>query len=183
MTLAARRPRLIDHTAPPETTEPIELVETLEPGAPARPRRARRGYLMLNGAALVALAALFLGCIGILYLIQTSQVAQLGYQMSHLQTRYDELTDANEKLRYQIDRDHSLPVVQQVAITKLEMVPLHTFKFLQVQRPAQDQLPAPAPEPRTHLSLWRQVREALLGTSRADHATNPPSAPPAGARP
>lgn len=170
MTLTARRPRALDRG------ELVEAGAAVETAARSQPRQARRVYLLLNGASLVVVAAIALGIIGILYLIQTSQVAQAGYQLSHLQTQEDQLTNANEKLRYQVDHDHSLPVVQQVAIAKLGMVPLHTFMFLQVDRPAQDQLPPLGPEHRAHVSLWARVREALLGSNRADHVDTPPPA-------
>jgi len=163
---------------PPKLLEARHAGDETGPAGPEPAPRARRGYLMLNGAALVAITAMALGAIGILYLIQTSQVAQLGYQLSHLQQQYDDLTNANEKLQYQVDHDHSLPVVQQVALTQLGMVPMHDFKFIQVDRPSQDQLPPQAPEPRPHHSLWQRVRDALTGTSSADHVDPTTTAPP-----
>jgi cell division protein FtsL len=75
----------------------------------------------MNGATMVAVAAIALTVIGILYLIQTSEVAQLGYDMSRLQEQRNTLTMETSELEYELARYESLQTVEEVAVTRLGM--------------------------------------------------------------
>lgn len=140
--------------------------------APARPvasiRKRKRGqYIALNGVAMVIIAAIALTLIGILYLMQTAKVASLGYQFSNLQNQYYSLSLDNSKLGYQVARDQSLDTISRIAIEQLGMTPLKNFRFLQVQRPANDNLPPVPSDVQPRPSLWQRVRSAIIGESSA----------------
>lgn len=137
------------------------------------PRRDYRPYIALNGAAMMAIAAVAIGIIGILYLIQTSQVAGLGYELSHQQAKHDELALENSRLGYQVARYESLDTVEQVAIGQLGMEHVDKYRFIEVQRPSQDDLPSPPAERARTQSLWDRIVTALLGTGHSDDAATP----------
>jgi cell division protein FtsL len=145
-----------------------------------RVRRQARPYISLNGAAMVGIAALAIGVIGILYLIQTSQVAELGYQLSHLQSQHDDLALDNSRLAYQVGRYESLDTIQQVATQQLGMTHLENYQFLQVQRPPQENLiPLPA-EHFPNRSLFERAKGALLGIGHSHGVEGPSTLPPVG---
>jgi cell division protein FtsL len=165
MTTTLRRPRLGG-----------EANATRRPRPRRQVRSRQRGRLLaLNGATIVALAALVLGVIAILYLFQTSQVAELGYQLSYLQKQQDELTNQNALLAYQDDSAHAVNVVDQIAVSQLGMVPMRSFQYLTVQRPAQTELPAVPADPSVHASLMTRIRRALEGSSQAAHPASKPA--------
>jgi len=138
--------------------------------------RPARRYFTLHGAAMVAIAAAALTVIGMLYLIQTSHVASLGYQLSRLQNQRDQLAIDNARLGYQVAQFESLDTIYQVATQKLGMVPLTRHQFMQVQVPANDQLPANAPQTAPPESGLRRVWRELAGIGRGQA---PAQGPPA----
>ena len=140
---------------------------------PRADRRERRRYLRLNGASMVMIATIALSIIGILYLVQTSQVAQLGYQLSRLQKQHDELALENARIGYEIARYESIEKVQQVAIERLGMTPLKQYRFLTVQRPAQENLPTLPPEQAPPPPVWQRALDALRGIGHAHAPTEP----------
>ncbi len=127
------------------------------PTVPER-RRPRGQYLALNGVAMVIIAAVALTAIGILYLVQTAKVAGLGYEFSRLQNQYYSLSLENSKLGYDVARDQSLDQVSQIATQQLGMTPLKNFQFLQVQRPANDNLPPLPPDVEPQKSLVERIK-------------------------
>ena len=150
-----------------KTRRPESVVAEVAPDRPvASVRRRQKGqYIALNGVAMVIIAAVALTMIGILYLMQTAKVAGLGYKFSNLQDEYYSLSLENSKLGYDVARDQSLDKVSQIATQQLGMTPLSNFQFLQVQRPANDNLPPIAPALQPHPSLLQRVRSALMGES------------------
>jgi cell division protein FtsL len=128
----------------------------------------RRPYIVLNGATLVAIAAVALTVIGILYLIQTSEVAQLGYDMSRLQTQRETLTLEISELEYELARYESLQTVEQVAVTQLGMTPMTNYEFIEIQEPAQRNLTLPEPIEHGSPSFFERVFDAILGVGSAN---------------
>lgn len=116
---------------------------------------------------MVAIAAVALGIIGMLYLIQTSRVASLGYELSRLQQRHDALAIDNARLGYEVARDESLNTIQQMAVQQLGMTPLSKYRFLEVQRPPDEQLPSPAPVVVPPESIWHRIWRQVTGVGRA----------------
>lgn len=140
--------------------------------APAASRQRRR-YVTLNGAAMVIVAGVALSVLGILYLIQTSHVAGLGYELSRVEQERNELAIKIAGLSYLVAQEESLDTVERVATEQLGMGPLSRYRFLEVQAPAEPELPPPPEPSREPESLWKTVRRGLLGIGRAE-------APPAG---
>jgi cell division protein FtsL len=152
-------------------TRPPEVQKQARASTPPRRVRERRPagrrYLTLNGAALVALAAIVLTVLGFLYLVQTTRVAGLGYELSRLQRDHDTVEIETARLGYEIAHYESLDTVKQVAIEQLGMSSGGQHRFLDVQRPAQEQLPPPPRETAPPESFWHRIERAALGTGRA----------------
>jgi cell division protein FtsL len=130
----------------------------------ARVGRAASG---LSTAAVAVVAVLALGGLSVLYLVQTSQVVRLGYELTHLQEQHDQIVLETSRLRYEIARYQSLPTVEQVARHELGMVPVRRTVFLDLERPAQ---PAPAVATETTVASvsWEQrLWELIWGVGRA----------------
>lgn len=128
----------------------------------------RRPYFEINGANMIAIAAIALTVIGILYLIQTSQVAQLGYDLSRLQTQRNSVTLEISELEYDVARYESLQTVEEVATDRLGMTPLSNYAFIDLRMPAERNLTIPdvaEPESRT---FFEQVSDAILGIGSAE---------------
>jgi cell division protein FtsL len=128
----------------------------------------RRPYFVMNGATMVAIAAIALTVIGILYLIQTSEVAQLGYDMSRLQTQRDSLTLEISELEYEIARYESLQTIEEYATTRLGMAPMTNFEFVELQEPSQRNLTVPEPIERSSPSFFDRLFDALMGVGSAE---------------
>jgi cell division protein FtsL len=122
----------------------------------------------MNGATMVAIAAIALTVIGILYLIQTSEVAQLGYDMSRLQTQRDSLTLEISELEYELARYESLQTVEQIAVTQLGMTPMSNYVFIEIQPPAQRNLALPEQSASADRSIFDRIGDALFGVGTAD---------------
>ncbi|HEX3723569.1 MAG TPA: hypothetical protein VHV31_12315 [Nitrolancea sp.] len=164
MTTTQTRPRR------PETVVVTEISErTAAPSGRRRPKQ----YFALNGVALVMIVALALTVICILYLMQTAKVAGLGYKFSALQDSYYSLSLNNSKLGYDVAREQSLDTISQIATSQLGMTPIQNFDFLQVQRPATDNLPALPPETTSHPTLWDRIKAAVTGEASASVSQRP----------
>ncbi len=152
-------------------TRPPEIRKRATKPAPPRRVRARqpaqRRYLTLNGATLVVLAAIVLTVLGFLYLVQTARVAGLGYELGRLQSEHDAVEIETARLGYEIAHYESLDTVQQVAVEQLGMSAMGEHRFLDVQRPSQEQLPPPPGETAPPESFWHRIERAVLGTGRA----------------
>jgi cell division protein FtsL len=135
--------------------------------APAMPAR-RRPYFVMNGATMVAIAAIALTVIGILYLIQTSEVAQLGYDMSRLQTQRDSLTLEISELEYEIARYESIQTIEEYATSRLGMAPMTNYEFIELQEPSQRNLTVPEPVERDTPSFFDRLLDALMGVGSAE---------------
>lgn len=131
--------------------------------APAR----RHPYLVLNGATMVSIAAIALTVIGLLYLIQTSEVAQLGYDMSRLQTEREDLTLEISELEYEVARHESLQTVEEVAVTELGMAPMTSYEFIQIQAPVERNLSLPQERSTDSPGFFERIGDALMGVGTA----------------
>jgi hypothetical protein len=174
--------------------ETVVVNEISDPVERAAQKRRPKQYFALNGVALVIIVAVALTIICILYLVQTARVASLGYKFSALQDDYYTLSLDNSKLGYDVAREQSLDTINQIATCQLGMKPMTDFKFVQVQRPAQADLPPLPTETPPHQSTWQRVKAAITGEASASvpqHAAIPatkaatpssnPAAPAAGA--
>lgn len=132
------------------------------------PPSSRRPYLVMNGATMVAIAAIALTVIGILYLIQTSEVAQLGYDMSRLQTQRDTVTLEISELEYELARYESLQTVEEVAISRLGMTPMSNYEFVEIQQPANRNLTIVEPADREPQTFFERLADAVMGVGSSE---------------
>lgn len=128
----------------------------------ARPRR-------LNNALMFVLIVLTVSVVGLLYLIQTSHVARLGYDVSRLERERMEVALENQRLTYELARLQSLPAVEQMARDQLEMQPVDEHVYLTVPAPATEQLALPSPEEGRTRSLGERIWDRLTGEAEANH--------------
>lgn len=136
--------------------------------AQSKPTATRRPYFVINGATMVVIAAIALTVIGILYLIQTSQVAQLGYDLSRLQTQRDTMTLEIAELEYEVARFESLQTVENVAVDRLGMTPMSSYAFIDLREPAQRNLEIPPVAESESRSFFDRIADALLGVGAAE---------------
>jgi hypothetical protein len=163
-----------------QVPERAVAVEHEEHAAAARPRSAgvRRARIVrpaappLNTAALFTIVVLTIATVGLLYLIQTSQVAGLGYEVSRLERQRTEKALENQQLSYDIARLQALPQVERVALGQLGMQPMDDYLFLTVPLPASDELPEPAVPEADERSVVERVWDQLTGRAEATHPTS-----------
>ncbi len=105
--------------------------------------------------------------IGLLYLIQTSHVAGLGYEVSRLERARMEKSLENQALTYEIARFQALPSIEQVALEEMGMTPVQDPIYLTVQSPPSDELIVPEQEVGERRSLAEQLWDALIGEAEA----------------
>ncbi len=137
------------------------------PEQPPRATRAARAAGGLSTVAIAVIVALALGGLSVLYLVQTSQVVQLGYELTHLQEQHDTLVLENSRLRYEIARYQSLDTVERIARHELGMTPVRRTVFLEVERPASTELPPVAETGPQPVSRWQRLWELVWGIGRA----------------
>lgn len=149
---------------PPETTTQRDRGATTRI-LHARPVQgiARR----MNGAIIFTVAIALIASVGMLYLLQTNHVANLGYQMSRLQAERTERTTANQRLTAQIAELQALDQVESVAVGQIGMEPMEKYIFLTVNRPAQDELALPEPVDDDGGSLLDRILGRLTGEGEA----------------
>lgn len=128
---------------------------------PVRPR--------LSNPTVFLIVATTIAVVGLLYLIQTSQVAGLGYTVSNLEAERLEKSLENQQLTYQVAGYEALPKIELAARGQLGMLPLDARIFLSVPRPASDELTAPAPETPKQRSLGERIWDRLTGEAEASH--------------
>jgi hypothetical protein len=121
----------------------------------------------LNNALVFSIVALAIGAVGLLYLVQTSRVASLGYQVSALQREREARLLRNQQLSYDVARYQSLVLVERVAREQLGMVPMEDYVFFTVARPVVDELPAPATPVPARPSLAERVWDRITGVGTA----------------
>ncbi len=95
------------------------------PGGRPSTRSTRVGY-----AAWIPLAGILIGIASLLYLAQTSEVANTGYSIQDLQVQESNWEMRNEQLSLQLDKARALSEVQAQATSRLHMVPANNPIFL-----------------------------------------------------
>jgi len=114
MALRVALPRPMDGLD--EEVKPVEAV------------RARRltltSYLQLDPAIRFVIALALVAAISLFYLVQTSNVTELNYQVQNLQIEHTQLVRDHQTLQLAIARAQSLAHIRDVAVNKLHMVPV-----------------------------------------------------------
>jgi cell division protein FtsL len=107
----------------PRPAEDLELLD--KPVEAVRARRlSLRSYLELDPAIRFLIALALVAAISLLYLVQTSTVTDLNYNVQRLQIEHNRLLRTNQQLHLEIARAQSLARVREVAVNKLGMVPV-----------------------------------------------------------
>lgn len=95
------------------------------PGSKSSVRSAGMGY-----AAWIPLAGILIGIASLLYLAQTSDVANIGYSIQDLQVQESNWEMRNEQLSLQLDKARALSGIEAQAKGRLLMVPADYPIFL-----------------------------------------------------
>lgn len=128
----------------------------------------------MHNALLFTIIALVIGLIGLLYLVQTSKVASLGYEVTRLEQERAAKSLENQQLSYQVAQLQALPVVEGIAGDELQMQPMDAYLFLTVPLPLNDELPQTEGTPEPGPSRLERVWNRLTGRGEAVHAESTP---------
>jgi hypothetical protein len=142
----------------------------------AKPTRERKP---MQDATLFALVACLVGAIGIVYLLQTSEVASLGYRVSELERERADLSSINQQLSYDTAIRQALPAIEERAAV-LGMQPITDLIYLDVPLPLDTALPVPTPELPTQESLLDRLTSRLMDASHAADSDATTATPEAG---
>lgn len=128
----------------------------------------------MPGAVVFLIAVALIGAVGMLYLLQTNHVANLGYEMSQLQAEREAALVEQQKLSAQIAEKQALPSVERTARIELGMRPIDDYVYLDVELPplepeGPEQQPAKAEKPSTLDRFWSR----LTGSSTKSQETTP----------
>ncbi len=106
---------------------PLDVVEE-EAVKPAEAARARRltvtTYLQLDPAIRFVIALALVAAISLFYLVQTSNVTELNYQVQNLEIKKTQLLRDRQELQLAIAHAQALAHIRDVAVNKLHMVPV-----------------------------------------------------------
>ncbi|HBY45846.1 MAG TPA: hypothetical protein PLR44_04075 [Thermomicrobiales bacterium] len=147
-----------------ETAE-TPVIPTIERPSPVTTVAPRR----LNNAMMFVLIVLTISVVGLLYLVQTSHVAGLGYEVSRLERQRMDVALENQRLTYEIARRQSLPAIEKMALDDLHMQPMDAHVYLTVPAPASEQLKLPSPQEGRTRSLGERLWDRLTGEAEANH--------------
>lgn len=117
-----------------------------------------------------ALCAAVIAAVGMLYLMQTSNVASLGYELSRLQSVQSRESLTNQELAAEIAELQSLDRAEQTARDRFSMQPMESFVYLDVAVPAELDLPAPEPPAGDERGRLERVWDRLMGSGSAGSA-------------
>ena len=145
------------------------LVEAESPTMPERPAPLNARPRRVNNALMFVLIALSISIVGLLYLIQTSHVAGLGYEVSRLERERMDAALENQRLTYEIAQRQSLPTIEEIARDQLDMQPMGAHVYLTVPAPASEQLELPSPQEGRSRSLAERILDRLTGEAEANH--------------
>ncbi len=107
-------------------TYPLERdAPPVGPVAAARARRVNlESYLALDPAIRFVIALALVAAISLLYLVQASNVTELNYAVQGNAVRHTALLREHQALQLQIAQAQALPRIEQIARTRLNMVPM-----------------------------------------------------------
>jgi cell division protein FtsL len=123
----------------------------------------------MNSAHVFVIVVLTISMVGLLYLVQTSHVAGLGYKVSSLERERNEKSLENQRLTYQIAQKQALPEIEQVALEDLRMQPMGDHIYLTVHAPASAELATPTREEGRKRSLGERIWDRLTGEAEVNH--------------
>jgi hypothetical protein len=122
----------------------------------------------LPGAFVFVITVALIAAVGMLYLLQTNYVANLGYEMSELQAERETALVEQQQLSAQIAEKQSLLAVDSTARIELGMRTIGTYEFLDVELPPSDFSSEKVQEPTEKPSVIEQFWSRLTGRSTND---------------
>jgi cell division protein FtsL len=131
----------------------------------------------INSALLFVIVVMTISMVGLLYLVQTSHVAGLGYEVSRLERERNEKSLENQRLTYEIAQKQALPQIEQVALQDLRMQPMGDHIYLTVHAPAAAELATPTREEGRTRSLGERLWDRLTGEAEVNHPVAPEVGP------
>lgn len=125
---------------------PAEPAQERSPILEARERRLKlASYVEIDPAIRFVIALAIVAAISLLYLVQTSTVAEINYRVQRLEVERTQLVQQRQDLQLQIAEAQSLARIREVASEKLQMVPVGDgFRYLQVPAAADAAAPVVA---------------------------------------
>jgi hypothetical protein len=136
--------------------EQREVARAYLTSAPRTPQPRR-----MPGAVVFLVAVALIGAVGMLYLLQTNHVANLGYEMSQLQAEREAALVEQQQLSAQIAEKQALKAVESTARFEIGMRPIDAHVFLDVELPPTEptrvEEPAVAGSPSTLERFWNRL--------------------------
>lgn len=104
------------------------------PVSTARERRVKlEAYLELDPAIRFVIALALVAAISLLYLVQTSSVTELNYDVQRLSAEHTKLVQERQALDLDVAQAQALPRIENIARTRLKMVPVgDAYRYLDV---------------------------------------------------
>ncbi len=114
--------------------------------SPIRTARTQRErfpwYFEMNSATLFMVGVTLLSLTCLLYLLQTSRVAVLGYEIQQVHLEQAAAKREAENLMYERDSRESLPTIETYARLRLKMQRVEQYRYVRVPvRPGELRLP------------------------------------------
>jgi cell division protein FtsL len=128
----------------------------------------------MPAALIVVVMVAMISAVGLLYILQTNQVASLGYELSRLSQVREEKLAEQERLSAELAQAYSLAEIERISRDELGMEEAWSKQFLSVPMPAEPELPLPEQESAEHESWWGTVWDRLTGTGSATHEAEEP---------
>ncbi|MBA2363853.1 MAG: hypothetical protein H0V86_10015 [Chloroflexia bacterium] len=104
--------------------------------SPIRTARTQRErfpwYFEMNSATLFMVGVTLLSLTCLLYLLQTSRVAVLGYEIQQVQIQQTAAKREAENLMYERDGRESLPTIEKYARLRLKMQRVERYTYVRV---------------------------------------------------
>ena len=104
--------------------------------SPIRAARTQRErfpwYFEMSSATLFMVGVTLLSLTCLLYLLQTSRVAVLGYEIQQVQIQQEAAKREAENLMYERDNLESLPTIEKYARLRLEMRRVEDYTYVRV---------------------------------------------------
>jgi cell division protein FtsL len=123
----------------------------------------------INSALLFVIVVMTITMVGLLYLVQTSHVAGLGYEVSRLERERNDKSLETQRLTYEIAQKQALPQIERVALQDLRMQPMGDHIYLTVHAPSAAELTTPTREEGRRRSLSERIWDRLTGEAEVNH--------------
>lgn len=159
-----------------QPTAPRPRASALGPALAPRGRIAtphlgvRRAAVRLSRLLVISFVLLLTGALGVFQVLQSSHIAELGYQLQTLEQQHASLSADVGQLEAQVAERSNLERVHAEAVNRLGMVPPTKTVHVQVDVPAPAVIPLPrryiaptTPVTAPHTAWWERWLSRLPG--------------------